>query len=255
MEELEPFEPMENADPPRVKPVKLGSSRIVVDGNIDQSPDADIGFEVLDDHTTENPFSSPTRESEIPHYERMAEKTEEDYRQEISEAEKPAPVKMEDIQEISQIIINIVDMVVVSGLRWWAGDVSDTPYEIKQRKKDLIIDQLSRLLIKYNTAMSLEFLFFATIITAYLPSFMLARKNRAILKKTPEVGGKKTIKMQKVDRDTQVEPEEVFRGAGIVEPIPDAPMIFPAITKPQNGRQQVKSVKAKLGRRGGTTKN
>lgn len=255
MENLEEFSPMENTEQPRVKPVKLGSSRIVVDGNIENSPDADIGFEVLDDHGTENPFSNPTRESEIPHYERMDNRTEDDYRQEISEAEQPAPIKMEDIQEISQIIVNIVDMVVVSGLRWWAGDVSDTPYEIKQRKKDLIIDQLSRLLIKYNTGMSLEFLFFATIVTAYLPSFMLARKNRGILKKAPEVGTKKTIKMQKVEQEPMPQPVEYFGGAGVVEPLPDAPMIFPAIVKPQNGRQAVKSVKSKLGRRGGTTKN
>lgn len=253
MEETESFNPMETNEQPRVKPVKLGSSRIVVDGNIDQSPDADIGFEVLDDHSTDNPFSNPTRESEIPHYERMAEKTEEDYRQEISQAEQPAPIKMEDIQEISQIIVNIVDMVVVSGLRWWAGDVSDTPYEIKQRKKDLIIDQLSRLLVKYNTGMSLEFLFFATIITAYLPSFMLARKNRGILKKTTDVGGKKTIKMQQRVETETAPMEPIYTPGGNAEPLPDQPMIFPAI--PKNGRQQVKSVKAKLGRRGGTTKN
>ncbi len=84
----------------------------------------------------------------------------------------------EDFELFAEIIIDIIDIGFTSGLRWYAKDKSDTTYTITEKKKNTLVKQLTRILIKYQQKFSIEFMFIITILMVYATPFREARKHR-----------------------------------------------------------------------------
>ncbi len=84
----------------------------------------------------------------------------------------------EDFELFAEILIDIVDIGFTSGLRWYAKDKSDTTYTIPDKKKNVLVKQLTRILIKYQQKFSIEFMFIITILMVYATPFREARIHR-----------------------------------------------------------------------------
>lgn len=87
---------------------------------------------------------------------------------------------MEDMLDIANTIIDIIDTVAATGLRWYAKDNTESPYQLSQDKKKKLARSLARILAKYQTKFSLEFLFLLALIAAYIGPFMRAKEMRKL---------------------------------------------------------------------------
>lgn len=73
----------------------------------------------------------------------------------------------EELMDFAEVFIDIVDLGISSGLRFWAGDTSSTAYELPIEKKRKLTRQVTNLFIKYQTKFSLEFMFIITLVICY----------------------------------------------------------------------------------------
>jgi hypothetical protein len=117
--------------------------------------------------------TGPAPEKEIP------KTTVEDVKKEIEEYEnKKDNFTYDDFYLLAEVIVDIIEIIIVSLLRWYAKDNSDAPYLLTQTKKDRIVKLLCKVLIKYQQKFSIEFLLFLTVVTAFMTSARKAHKHR-----------------------------------------------------------------------------
>lgn len=102
----------------------------------------------------------------------------------------------DDFADFAEVFMDIIDMGISTGLRFWAKDTSTYAYEIQADKKRRLVKQLTNLFMKYQTKFSLEFMFIITLLICYSVPFSKANERRKLLAAggTPEkrVGGKPT---------------------------------------------------------------
>lgn len=136
-------------------------------------------------------------------------KSVEDLQKEIKEAEKDSSKNFtaKDFEDIARFLIFLIDTGISSGLKWWGKDTSDTAYSLPEKKKEMLVYQLTLILTKYQAKFSIEFMFIATILLVYAPAFMKAKRRRTELKNQPIVT--KDVSHVVVKENENVNNEEV----------------------------------------------
>lgn len=98
------------------------------------------------------------------------------------EEEKSNSFKPSDYEEIAKMLVNIIDMLMSSLLKWFAKDTSDTAYSLNAKKKDTVSYQLTLIMIKHQKKWSIELMFILTVIAVYSGPFLAARSHRKKVK-------------------------------------------------------------------------
>lgn len=111
-------------------------------------------------------------------------KTTDEIRDQIlkEEEEKSNSFKPSDYEEIASMVVNVIDMLLSSLLKWWAKDTSDTAYSLNAKKKQTVSYQLTLILIKHQKKWSIEFMFILTIIAVYSGPVLAANRHRKQVK-------------------------------------------------------------------------
>ena len=115
-------------------------------------------------------------------------KSVDDLKADIKKAEDDSKKNFtaKDFEDIARFIIFLIDTGLSSGLKWWAKDTSDAAYSLPEKKKEMLVYQLTLILTKYQAKFSIEFMFILTILIVYAPAFMKAKSRRKELK-NPQV--------------------------------------------------------------------
>lgn len=87
-----------------------------------------------------------------------------------------------DMADFAEVFMDILDMGISTGLRFWAKDTSTTEYELPVDKKRRLVRQLTNLFMKYQTKFSLEFMFIVTLAICYSVPISKANKRRKGIK-------------------------------------------------------------------------
>lgn len=133
--------------------------------------------------------SAETKKAEenIDDKSQFKDKSAEDLKKEIKAAEDASAKNFtaKDFEDIARFIIFLIDTGISSGLKWWSGDTSDSAYSLPEKKKEMLVYQLTLILTKYQAKFSVEFMFILTILIVYAPAFVKAKNRRKELK-TPK---------------------------------------------------------------------
>lgn len=123
-------------------------------------------------------------------------KTTDEIRDQILKEEeaKSNSFKPSDYEEIASMVVNVIDMLLSSLLKWWAKDTSDTAYSLNAKKKQTVSYQLTLILIKHQKKWSIEFMFILTLIAVYSGPVLAANRHR---KQVKEKEGRTKGKPQK----------------------------------------------------------
>lgn len=123
--------------------------------------------------------------------------TVEQIRAKLIKEEEAEVQKMtvEDFEDIADLIMDIFDTVAIFGLRWYAQDDIDSPYQIPVERMKKLKHRLSRLLMRMQAKIPMGFLFFAGLVMAYATPARkahahrkekMARQREAAIKKAKE---------------------------------------------------------------------
>ena len=132
----------------------------------------------------------------------------EEAKKKVAEDEARLPVyTLEDFELIAEVLVTAFDSGVVTGLRVFAKDDSDAPYNISVNKKKDLKNLVARLLLKHNVKLKLEYLLIFTALTAYASPAIAAKKHRdAVNKALAEVEEKKRKeRLQKIKEEAEAE--------------------------------------------------
>jgi hypothetical protein len=110
------------------------------------------------------------------------DKSVEDLKAEIKKAEEDSTKNFtaKDFEDIARFMIFLIDTGLSSGLKWWSKDTSEAAYSLPEKKKEMLVYQLTLILTKYQAKFSIEFMFFLTIVIVYAPAFVKAKNNRKV---------------------------------------------------------------------------
>jgi len=124
--------------------------------------------------------SKKSDENEVNTNSQFDGKSVEDLRSEIKKAEDDSKKNFtaKDFEDIAKFIIFLIDTGLSSALKWWSKDTSDAAYSLPEKKKDMLVYQLTLILTKYQAKFSVEFMFILTILIVYAPAFMKAKNRR-----------------------------------------------------------------------------
>lgn len=124
--------------------------------------------------------SKKSDENEVNTSSQFDGKSVEDLRAEIKKAEDDSKKNFtaKDFEDIAKFIIFLIDTGLSSVLKWWSKDTSDAAYSLPEKKKDMLVYQLTLILTKYQAKFSVEFMFILTILIVYAPAFMKAKNRR-----------------------------------------------------------------------------
>ena len=107
-------------------------------------------------------------------------KSVDDLKADIKKAEEESTKNFtaKDFEDIAKFIVFLIDTGLSSALKWWSKDTSDTAYSLPEKKKDMLVYQLTLILTKYQAKFSIEFMFLLTILIVYAPAFVKAKNRR-----------------------------------------------------------------------------
>lgn len=94
-------------------------------------------------------------------------KTADEIREKLSSEEGAKKMSAEEFEMVAKFLINVIDTGISTGLRAFAKDTTDTGYSITTPKKNMLIEQLTFILIKHQTKFSMEFMFIIAILVCY----------------------------------------------------------------------------------------
>lgn len=130
-------------------------------------------------------MKQPTRDAEEEKHEdrRSPQSAEEARKQIIEEENKTDNLTVEDFADIAETVVDVIDSVFSSILRWYAKDTSDAAYSLTEAKKKRLSRQMTKLLVKYQAKFKIEFLFILTLLAVYASPAMKAKENREAVNK------------------------------------------------------------------------
>lgn len=107
-------------------------------------------------------------------------KSVDDLKADIKKAEEDSTKNFtaKDFEDIAKFIVFLIDTGLSSALKWWSKDTSDAAYSLPEKKKDMLVYQLTLILTKYQAKFSIEFMFLLTILIVYAPAFVKAKNRR-----------------------------------------------------------------------------
>lgn len=163
----------ENLNPPQTGKQVSYSENIDINEEIKSKDNARLDF-MNDDHVNsfvrqKTKVAEPVNESKIfPSSDEIK----------AGERKQDDKLKAEDLEMVSEFIINLVDTVIPHGLKMWSKDTSATAYSLPESKKKTLTKQLTYILIKNQTRFKIEIIFFIGLIMFYIPAVMKARETR-----------------------------------------------------------------------------
>ncbi len=111
-----------------------------------------------------------------------------------------------DYQDMSEFLIEIIDLGISSGLKMWSKDKGvGNKYEAPFAKKQKLIRMLSKILAKHQFGLSIESLFCITLVMVYYQPAKDALKAR---KEKNEKEEQKTGKIQKLNEESNGNTEQ-----------------------------------------------
>lgn len=117
-------------------------------------------------------------------------RTTEEIRQQIHKEESDTknqftPAEMKDFAEV---FIDVIDMLISTGLRFYSKDTSTSAYELPLDKKAKLSRQITNIFIKYQTKFSIEFMFIVTLFICYSVPARKAHTHRKAVKAAESAG-------------------------------------------------------------------
>lgn len=105
-------------------------------------------------------------------------------RRQVSEAEASAgkEYSVDDFKDIAIFIITMIDVGASNFFKWWSKDTTTNPYSLGEGNKNILIKQLTRILVKYQARFPLEGMFIITLLLMYAGAYKNAKDRRETLK-------------------------------------------------------------------------
>ncbi len=142
-----------------------------------------ITIDFMNEGHIENVTTAKTKRSEAPVDEEKSQfegKNPEELKKEIKSAEEDSVknFKTKDFEDIAKFIIFLIDTSFSTFFKWWAKDSSDQAYSLSKEKQNMLVYQLTLILVKYQARFSIEFMFLCSLVLLYAPAFMKAKDRK-----------------------------------------------------------------------------
>ena len=137
--------------------------------------------------------------------------TIEEFREQViaAENETKESLTLEDYELIAELVIEVIDWVVSSGLMWISGDKSDEEYILNSKRKERLQSMLLRYLVKMDKKVSFGALFMFSLIIMLVGPTRKALKNRKLNKLGTRKPNISTTTDETIDvKHTEIKPEE-----------------------------------------------
>ena len=146
------------------------------DKNIKKEAKVKVNF--MDDKYTDDFINKGTKQAVFNETTTTAENiTAEDIRK---EEEKLPSLGYTDFLVFAEFIMEVIDMSVSTGLRFYAKDTSYTAYELPKPRMDKLSKMLALIMVKYQARLKIEIIFLVSLVAAYSGPFIKAKNNRKI---------------------------------------------------------------------------
>lgn len=195
-------EEKENKDKEKVSEIEIDPKK--------KSSDNKQSFDIknssfIKDFASQQTRPSSTSEKEIPS---GPKETVEDIRKrlEVEEKEEVGKLSVEDFEDAADFVIDLIDMALIFGIRWYSNDISDAEYKVPEEKLKKLKKHLSRLLMRMGKKFPMGILFILGILAAYATPIRKAHEHRK--KVQAEKTRKKLRTESKSDTGTGSESEE-----------------------------------------------
>jgi len=116
--------------------------------------------------------SSSSDSSSTQSVEEIRARLEEEEKEEVSK------LSVEDFEDMADFIIDLVDMGLLFGIRWYSQDISDAEYKVPEEKLKKLKKHLSRLLMRVGKKFPMGMLLILGIIAAYATPMRKAHEHR-----------------------------------------------------------------------------
>lgn len=127
-------------------------------------------------------------------------------RLEQEEKEEINKLSVEDFEDAADFIIDLIDMALMFGIRWYSMDISDAEYKVPEEKLKKLKKHLARLLMRMGKKFPMGVLFVLAVVAAYATPIRKAYEHRK--KVSSERARKQMNTSTKKSGKTSVEDEE-----------------------------------------------
>lgn len=177
------FKEIPTDDKSKTQTSKVETEQVDLKDLKEEQKNEKVSIDFMSNDYIEENIKKPTKKSEAPTENKEEEnksQTIEEVQKEIKEIEeeKNKSLKPQDYEEISSLVIGIIDFLMSSLLKWWGKDSSDAAYTLNEKKMKTLSHQMSLILIKHQQKWSIEMLFVFTLIAVYAGPVMAAKENR-----------------------------------------------------------------------------
>jgi len=121
------------------------------------------------------------------------------------EKESEQELKLEDFQENSDFIMDLISMGLTALFRWYSMDTTDTPYEFPKPKVEKLKNQLTKILVRYNKAFPIVGVFIGTLLASCATPAIKAHEHRKLVKEE---------KAKQKKKDDELEAKKKAEGGG-----------------------------------------
>lgn len=104
----------------------------------------------------------------------------EDIRKRLDKEEKDevSNMSVEDFEDMADFIIDLVDMGLIFGIRWYSQDISDAEYKVPEEKLKKLKKHLSRILMRVGKKFPMGMLLVLGVLAAYATPIRKAHEHR-----------------------------------------------------------------------------
>ena len=109
-----------------------------------------------------------------------SKETVEDIRKRLDTEEKEEVSKLtvEDFEYAAEVIVDVIDFILLFGIRWYSQDISDAEYKVPEEKLKKLKKNLAPLLMRVGKKMPMGMLFIIGILAVYLTPIRKAHEHR-----------------------------------------------------------------------------
>lgn len=130
----------------------------------------------------------------------------EELSEQIKREETAAGSKLtyDDMKMAAGFLIELIDALMSTSLKWWSGDSSDSAYSLSKPRKEELKNYLTMILVKYQVKFKIEVFFIIMLLISYATPVMNANKLRKANKKLNETPPVTTVKRVIVKKKEEV---------------------------------------------------
>lgn len=175
--------------------------KISIDPNEDVEEDENVQAEFEEEDVATLFAAQPTRENQDKASEIPGNTSAEDVKKQVLDYEESKSGKLEykDLKQYATFIVTLIDVSFSSLFKLLARDSARSVYELSKANKDILIEQLTLILAKYQSRFKVEFMFFISLVIMYAPAGIEAFKNRKLTNKALPKKDSKQSMQQKVE--------------------------------------------------------